>query len=177
MSAHTPPADISAYLEIRTSAPTSWSPDATKLLLSSDLSGTAQVHRLDLSADRSLPVDAEQLVPVTRFDEPIGAGYLPADPNGGAADRLLLATDVGGNERYQLFTAPDDPEASLRSPDDLEPLVLDPDHIHRPGGVTRDGRLLAYATNRGDGVARHEEWFEQMLPGSQFGRQTALDAF
>lgn len=36
---------------------------------------------------------------------------------------------------------------------------------------------VVFDANRGDGVARHEEWFEQMLPGSQFGRQTALDAF
>ena len=166
MTAHRAAADVRAYLQIRTSSPTSWSPDATKLLLSSDLPGTAQVHRLDLADDQHLPVAAEQLVPVTRFEEPIGAGYLPADPGGGDADVLLLATDVGGNERYQLFTAPDDPASPLTGPEDLDPLVLDPEHIHRPGGVSRDGRLLAYATNRGDGVA-FDTWVRDLATGAE----------
>jgi dipeptidyl aminopeptidase/acylaminoacyl peptidase len=166
MSSHHPPADISAYLEIRTSSPASWSPDASKLLISSDLPGSAQVHRLDLAAGQQLPVAAEHLVAVTRFDEPIGAGYLPADPGGGDTDVLLLATDVGGNERYQLFTAPDDPAAPLSGPEELDPLVLDPEHIHRPGGVSRDGRLLAYATNRGDGVA-FDTWVRDLATGAE----------
>ncbi len=168
MSAHPAPPDIRAYLEIRTSSPSSWSPDGRKLLVSSDLSGTSQVHRLDLDPQPSLPVPATQLIPLTRFEEPIGAGYLPsgrqaADASG---DVLLLATDVGGNERYQLFTTPDEPAAPLTGPDDLEPLVQDPDHIHRPGGVSRDGRFLAYATNRGDGVA-FDTWVRDLATGEE----------
>ena len=168
MSAHPAPPDIRAYLEIRTSSPSSWSPDGRKLLVSSDLSGTSQVHRLDLDPQPSLSVPATQLIPLTRFEEPIGAGYLPsgrqaADASG---DVLLLATDVGGNERYQLFTTPDEPAAPLTGPDDLEPLVQDPDHIHRPGGVSRDGRFLAYATNRGDGVA-FDTWVRDLATGEE----------
>jgi dipeptidyl aminopeptidase/acylaminoacyl peptidase len=77
-----------------------------------------------------------------------------------------VATDRGGNERYQLFTAPDDADAPLRGPDDLDPLVVDDEHIHRPGGVTRDGRLLAYATNRGDGVA-FDTWVRDLTTGEE----------
>ncbi|MCC5949489.1 MAG: S9 family peptidase [Nitriliruptoraceae bacterium] len=159
------PTDIRAYLEIRTASPSSWSPNGDKLLISSDLPGTAQVHRLDLG-QATLPVAAGDLSPVTRFAEPTGAGYLPADPFGQGEDRLLLATDVGGNERYQLFTATDAPAAPLTGPDDLEPLVVDPEHIHRPGGVSRDGRLLAYATNRGDGVA-FDTWVRDLVSGDE----------
>jgi hypothetical protein len=36
---------------------------------------------------------------------------------------------------------------------------------------------VVFDANRGDGVAKHEEWFEHMLPGSVFGRQTGLDAY
>jgi len=36
---------------------------------------------------------------------------------------------------------------------------------------------VVFDCNRGTGVAHHEEWFEQMLPGSSFGRQTGLDSF
>jgi dipeptidyl aminopeptidase/acylaminoacyl peptidase len=150
MSPQTP--DIRPYLEIRTASPTGWSRDGRKLLISSDLPGTAQVHRLDLDG-AELPVPAAALRRLTAFAEPIGAGYLPDDPTGAGRDRLLLATDRGGNERHQLFTADDDPATPYGGPDDLEPLVVDDEFIHRPGGVTRDGRMLAYATNRGDGVA------------------------
>jgi dipeptidyl aminopeptidase/acylaminoacyl peptidase len=159
------PADIRAYLEIRTAGPSGFSPDATRLLISSDLPGTAQVHRLDLTGVQ-FPVATEELERLTDFDEPIGAGYLPADPSGGDALRLLLATDRGGNERYQLYTAADDPDRPFRGPDDLDPLVVDEEHIHRPGGVTRDGRWLAYATNRGDGVA-FDTWVRDLLTGEE----------
>jgi dipeptidyl aminopeptidase/acylaminoacyl peptidase len=161
-----PTADIRTYLEIRTAGPSGWSPDASKLLVSSDLPGTAQVHRLDLGQDLQLPVQVGALRRLTAFDEPIGAGYLPADPTGEGRDRLLLAADRGGNERYQLFTAADDPAAPLAGPDDLDPLVVDDGFIHRPGGVTRDGRWLGYATNRGDGVA-FDTWVRDLATGEE----------
>jgi dipeptidyl aminopeptidase/acylaminoacyl peptidase len=157
--------DIRAYLEIRTSAPTGWSPDGRRLLISSNLPGTAQVHRLDLDAGE-LPVAAEDLVPVTRFSEPTGAGYLPENPTGDDADVLVLSSDDGGNERHQLYTAAVDPVEPYTSPEDLDPLVVDPDYIHRPGGVTRDGRWLAYATNRGDGVA-FDTWVRDLTTGDE----------
>jgi dipeptidyl aminopeptidase/acylaminoacyl peptidase len=158
--------DIRNYLEIRTAAPSSWSPDGTRLLISSDLPGTHQVHRLDLDDVEVLPSPAEELVQLTDFEEPVGAGYLPADPEGGDGHRLLLASDQGGNERHQLFTAPDEPDAPFQGPNDLSPLVIDEDHIHRPGGVTRDGRFLAYATNRGDGVA-FDTWVRDLATGDE----------
>jgi dipeptidyl aminopeptidase/acylaminoacyl peptidase len=158
-------ADIRPYLEIRTAGPSGWSPDGSKLLISSNLPGTSQVHRLDLAAV-DLPLAAEELVQLTDFEEPIGAGYLPADPTGEGRDRLLLATDRGGNERYQLYTAGDAPPEPLRGPDDLEPLVVDDEFIHRPGGVTRDGVRVAYATNRGDGVA-FDSWVRDLTTGDE----------
>jgi thermostable 8-oxoguanine DNA glycosylase len=36
---------------------------------------------------------------------------------------------------------------------------------------------VVFDANREDGVARHSEWFEHMLPGTPFGRQMALDAY
>jgi hypothetical protein len=36
---------------------------------------------------------------------------------------------------------------------------------------------VVFDANRGEGVARHEEWFEHMLPGTTFGRQMGLDAY
>jgi dipeptidyl aminopeptidase/acylaminoacyl peptidase len=165
MSRTPAPADVRAYLEIRSAGPTGWSPDGRHLLISSDLSGTSQVHRLDLG-DHELPVRVEELVPLTRFTEPTGAGYLPTDPTGADRDVLLLASDEGGNERHQLYTADAHPAAPYTEPADLEPLVVDPAYIHRPGGVTRAGDRLAYATNRGDGVA-FDTWVRDLTTGEE----------
>lgn len=157
--------DIRPYLEIRTAGPSSWSPDGSKLLISSDLPGTAQVHRLDFEG-AALPVEPASLRQLTAFTEPTGAGYLPTDPYGEGRDRLLVVSDVGGNERHQIYTAADDLDEPVAGPDDLDDLVVDPEFIHRPGGVSRDGRLIAYATNRGDGTA-FDTWVRDLTDGSE----------
>lgn len=123
--------DLRAYLEIRTAAPANFSPDGDALLVASNLSGTQQLYRV--------PRDGGGPEPVTDFAEPVGGAYLPT------GRRILVTMDAGGNERHQILALDDDGA-------NLERRVHDPDHIHRPGGVTRDGRLLAYASNRRDGV-------------------------
>lgn len=163
-TSHAHPSDIRAYLEIRTASPASWAPDGSALLISSDLPGTSQVHRLDLPA--GLPVPADRLTALTDFTEPVGAGYLPADPAGSGAHRLLVASDRGGNERHQLFTMPARPDAPATGPDELDPLVVDDEHIHRPGGVSRDGRWLAYSTNRANDVD-FDTWVRDLATGRE----------
>src|SRR5947209_19706080 len=119
------------YLEIRTAAPANFSPDGSKLLVQSNLTGTAQLY--------VTPAGGGELAQITNFDEPVGGAYLPTK------DELVLSMDVGGNERNQLSLMADDGSH-------LRPLVHDPDHIHRVGGVTRDGSLLAYASNSRNGT-------------------------
>ncbi|MBV8560821.1 MAG: PD40 domain-containing protein, partial [Acidimicrobiia bacterium] len=128
MSSHRPLRD---YLEIRSAAPANFSPDGTKLLVQSNLPGTAQLY--------VVPTAGGELRRVTDFDEPVGGAYLPT------TNELVLATDAGGNERTQLWLMADDGS-------DLRPFVHDPDHIHRLGGATRDGRLLAFASNARNGT-------------------------
>ena len=135
--------DIRAYLEIRTAGPAGFNHDGSKLLISSNLPGTSQVFRMD-QPSASLDVPLERLTQLTDEDEPVGAGYLPRQ------DRLLLAMDTGGNERHQLFTMGDEPLEPLGN-GRLTDLVVDPDYIHHPGGVSRDGHLLAYSSNRRTG--------------------------
>ncbi|HEX9888224.1 MAG TPA: S9 family peptidase [Nitriliruptorales bacterium] len=132
-------ADIRAYLEIRTAGASGFSPDGTKVLVSTNLPGTSQLYRLDRDGDG-------ELAQLTAFDEPVGGAYLPTE------DRLLLAMDAGGNERHQLYRMDDEVDAPVTSAAQLETLVEDHDHIHRSGGVTRDGRYLAYATNARNGT-------------------------
>jgi dipeptidyl aminopeptidase/acylaminoacyl peptidase len=117
-------ADLRTLLELRQAYPLAWSSDGTWLLVASDLSGTRQLYRL--------PVQGGELERLTSFAEPVEGQLLPDD-------RLLLEIDEGGNERTQLYL-------------EGEPLVADPRYIHRSPHVSRDGRLLAYSTNRRNGL-------------------------
>ncbi len=77
---------------------------------------------------------------LTDLAEPVSGSYLPV------GNRVLLQRDEGGNERLQLYLL--DPDAG----GEPEPLVVEPDLIHRAPSVSRDGSLLAYACNRRNGV-------------------------
>ncbi|HEX5175077.1 MAG TPA: S9 family peptidase [Gaiellaceae bacterium] len=116
--------DLRTLLELPQAYPRSWSSDGSWLLVACDLSGTRQLYRL--------PVDSGELEQLTSFAEPVDGQLLPDD-------RLLLEIDAGGNERGQLHLAG-------------EPLVVDPRFIHRTPHVSRDGKLLAYSTNRRNGL-------------------------
>lgn len=122
---------IEDFLEIRTASPSGFSADASKVLISSNLPGTSQLYRM--------PRTGGALEQVTDFEEPVGGTYLPS------SDRILLQMDEGGNERLQIYLVVDDG-------DGLEKVVYEPEHIHRVGGVTRDGKAIAYASNRRNGV-------------------------
>ena len=116
--------DLRTLLGLRQAFPLSWSSDGSWLLVASDLSGTRQLYRLPLAGG-----ELEQL---TNYPEPVDGQLLPDD-------RLLLQIDEGGNERTQLYL-------------EGEPLVVDQRFIHASAHVSRDGSLLAYSTNRRNGV-------------------------
>jgi dipeptidyl aminopeptidase/acylaminoacyl peptidase len=116
--------DLRTLLELRQAYPLSWSSDGSWLLVASDLSGTRQLYRL--------PVGGGDLEQLTSYAEPVDGQLLPDN-------RLLLEIDEGGNERTQLYL-------------DGKPLVVDPRYIHRTPHVSHDGALLAYATNRRNGL-------------------------
>jgi dipeptidyl aminopeptidase/acylaminoacyl peptidase len=116
--------DLRTLLELRQAYPLSWSSDGTWLLVASDLSGTRQLYRL--------AVEGGELEQLTNYAEPVDGQLLPDD-------RLLLEIDEGGNERTQLYLEGD-------------PLVVDPRYIHSSPHVSRDGSLLAYSTNRRNGL-------------------------
>jgi dipeptidyl aminopeptidase/acylaminoacyl peptidase len=101
------------------------------VLLVSNLTGTAQLYRVDAAGGDP--------VAITDYDEPVTGAYLPTSEN------LVVQMDEGGNERHQIYLLDDEGR-------DLRPLVHDPEHIHRVGGVTRDGTLVAYGANVRNGT-------------------------
>jgi dipeptidyl aminopeptidase/acylaminoacyl peptidase len=130
-------ATIREHLEARVALPASWSTGGERLLVASNLPGTMQLYELSTGGAAAGRRDGP-LVQLTAEDEPVFGRYLPG------SDQVLVQRDEGGNERYQLYL--------LGQHAKLEELVVDPAWMHVAGGASRDGRLLAYASNRRNGV-------------------------
>jgi len=109
-----------------------------RLLVRSDATGSFQLS--EIRADGTL-------VALTELPEPVAsARYLPG------ARQAVIEADAGGNERVQLFLLDLDREAPARSFQQLVPLTDDAAHGHHNAGVSPDGRLLAYTSNRDGGI-------------------------
>ncbi|TMK73612.1 MAG: S9 family peptidase [Actinobacteria bacterium] len=119
--------DLRALLELRTAAPADL--DEGSVLVRSDVPGTMQLFRATVRGG-----ELEQL---TDFPDPVEGMFVPG------TQRILVAHDEAGNEHTQL---------SLLEDGHLEPLVDDPDFVHREPHFSPDGSLLAYVTNRDNGV-------------------------
>jgi len=120
-------------LEMRTTAPVDFSDDGSVLLVSSNLGVTAQLYLQ--------PLRGGELTQLTDEPEPVGGFFLPG------SSRVLLQMDDRGNELDQLYLLDLAPGGAQP-----EPLVFEPEFFHRTPCASRDGRLLAYATNRRNGV-------------------------
>jgi dipeptidyl aminopeptidase/acylaminoacyl peptidase len=123
--------DLRALLEMRQASPLSFSQDGSRLLVGSDVPGTTQLHVVSVRGG-----ELEQL---TDFDDPVTGQLLPDG-------RILLEMDHDGNERTQLYLLDAEPGATP------EPLVVDPRFIHSSPRVGSAGTLVAYVTNRRNGV-------------------------
>jgi dipeptidyl aminopeptidase/acylaminoacyl peptidase len=130
MGAVTRVLDLRSLLELRSAVPAD--ADAETLLLRCDVPGTMQLFRMPLRDG-----EPEQL---TAFADPVEGRLVPG------TGRILLQHDDAGNERTQLSLLDARPGA------EPEPLVHDPAFVHREVRLSRDGSLLAYATNRDNGV-------------------------
>src|SRR5579875_439949 len=109
-----------------------------RLLVRSDVSGSFQLSELR---------EDGELVTLTELPEPVAsAQYVPG------TRRAVIEADAGGNERIQLFLLDLDRAAPVRSFEELSALTEDPGHGHHNAGISPDGRLLAYASNREDGI-------------------------
>jgi dipeptidyl aminopeptidase/acylaminoacyl peptidase len=85
------------------------------------------------------------VTPLTDLPSPCSGRYVPG------RRQVVVEHDEGGNESYQLslLDLTELPEAPV-GPDDLTPLVRDPEHLHVLLDVTRND--VVYCTNRRNGV-------------------------
>ena len=123
-------ASLRDLLEARIALPADLSADGETVLVSSNLTGTMQLYRL--------PSAGGPLERLTELHEPVVGTFVPG------SERVLLQMDEAGNERAQLYLL--DPGG------EPEPLVHDPRFIHATPCCSRDGRALAYSSNRRNGV-------------------------
>ena len=119
--------DLRALLELRTASPADL--DSDTVLIRCDVPGTMQLFRTTVRGG-----ELEQL---TDFQDPVEGRFVPG------TERVLVEHDEAGNEHTQL---------SLLEGGRLEQLVSDPSFVHRDPHFSADGSLLAYATNRDNGV-------------------------
>jgi dipeptidyl aminopeptidase/acylaminoacyl peptidase len=115
-------------LELRVALPAD--AGATHALVQANPTGTLQLYRV--------PLGGGPLERLTDEAEPVAGRFLPG------GERIVASMDAGGNERRQLYL--------LEPGGALQPLVVDPEFNHWSPQPSPDGRLVAYACNRRNGV-------------------------
>jgi dipeptidyl aminopeptidase/acylaminoacyl peptidase len=129
---------IEQFLNIRSAAGASFSPDSRYVAFLTNITGVAQLWQV--------PIDGGWPTQLTFTSESVrGAAYCPT------RHELVFSMDVGGNERNQLFV--------LRGLDGgmnhelgegwfSTDISRDPKAVHNFGGWSHDGRRIAFSANR-----------------------------
>ncbi len=141
-------ARLQQYLETRTATVQDVSDDGEALLVTTRFANTAQVHRI------ASPLgDRHQ---VTFGDEPVlGASFVPGDDSA-----VLVQSDVGGNENYQLYRFDLGTGRST--------LITDGTHRQMEFLWSRDGSRLAYVSNARNGTDMDIWMSDGQGPGELF---------
>ncbi len=108
------------------------------VLVRSDESGTMQLGLLSGSET--------ELRPVTALDRPVGRAVFV-----GTGSQVVVEIDQGGDECHQLYLL-DALGGPYETMDQLRALTEDPRYGHHICGVSPDGKLLTYLSNRANGV-------------------------
>jgi dipeptidyl aminopeptidase/acylaminoacyl peptidase len=146
--------EFARYLRIRAAYAPTFSPDGRRLAFLTDITGVPQVW--EVRADGGPPSWPEQL---TFRDERVSsAHYSPT----GEPDLLVYGSDVGGNEKTQLFLLSGSGEARAE-----RDLTGSPDAIHYFGAFSpaNSGSRIAYTATRRNGT--DFDVFVQDLPDGE----------
>jgi dipeptidyl aminopeptidase/acylaminoacyl peptidase len=164
----TAPTDFVRYLNVRSASGVSFAPDGHRVTFLTDITGIAEVWSVAVTTGNVTTAEnqrealpwPEQLT--FGGERIVGASFSPV------ADRLIVGSDVGGNERTQLFLLSGDDAATGTT---LTPLTSQPDAIHVFGswhedgsassGWSPDGARIVYANNARD--ARFFDVYERAV--------------
>jgi dipeptidyl aminopeptidase/acylaminoacyl peptidase len=133
--------------------------DAGRVLIRSDATGTFQLSELDRRSGAAPATGTPPLRPLTALREAVTGFYLPG------ARRMVIAVDSGGDERPQLYLVDLDAPA-LRDLSAATALTSDGRYAHIPAGVSPDGTLVAFVSNRRNGVD-FDVWIADLRRGEQ----------
>src|SRR6266478_8163779 len=134
------------YLNVRSAYGASFSPDDGHLSFLTDITGVAEVWDVPIDIHSPDPSWPDQLT--FRGERVASAAFSPTD------DTLLVAADVGGNERTQLYTLSADGST-------FTALTSKPDSIYQFGRWSPDGRRITYSSNERD--ARYFDVYEHFM--------------
>ena len=146
--------DFARYLNIRSATAPRLSPDGTTVSFLSDITGNQQVWRVS-ALPEAVPHWPEQL---TFFADKVWD--IHGTP---AVDHLVATSDVGGNERQQLYLiAVDRPAAQgdSNSVHNVRRLTADDEAIHRFGAFSANGREIVYTANARNGTDFDPYWMD-----------------
>ncbi|GLV56623.1 peptidase S9 [Dictyobacter sp. S3.2.2.5] len=138
------------YLNVRTAFGPHFSPDGQKLSFLTNITGVAEVWSVDLNMQAATPSWPEQLT--FRGERVSGAVYAPHE------DTILVAGDIGGNERAQLFLLAGDGSR-------LTALTSNLEVMHIFGDWSPDGRYITYSSNERD--ARYFDIYEMEIASGE----------
>ncbi len=170
---------FSRYLNIRSAHSPVLSPDGRRLAFLSDITGSVQAWSVRVDEPTALDGSASQPDKLawphqlTFFEDKVWELH-----GAGVVDKLIAVSDVGGNERQQLYLI----EFEGRAPDEVHTvrrLTTNDDAIHRFGAWSRDGRRVLYTSNARNNVdfdlyqVEVETGKSQLLHESQGNRSVA----
>ena len=140
--------------------PSAWLADvgtddgADVVLVRSNRTGTAQLYEWREDGD---------LRQLTDLDQPVGAARYVAHQR-----RAVIEVDHGGDERHQLYLVDLDAASTggPRTRDQLVALTGDPRFAHQLAGVSADGAVIAFLSNRRNGVD-FDCWVRDLATGTE----------
>jgi dipeptidyl aminopeptidase/acylaminoacyl peptidase len=138
------------YLNVRTAFGPSFSPDGKTLSFLTNITGVAEVWSVPFEPQQLSPRWPEQLT--FRGERVSGAIYAPN------TDTLLVAGDIGGNERTQFFLLKADGSQ-------LTALTSKLEVMHLFGGWSPDGSRITYSSNERD--ARYFDVYEYTIASGE----------
>lgn len=143
--------DFARYLNIRSAIMPAMAPNGNRIAFLADMTGVYQLW--SVAAPGVAPADPAAYWPVqlTFFTDKVWE--LHAAP---AADHLIAVSDVGGNERQQLYLV----TGYGNGAHDVRRLTSDDRAIHRFGAFSSDGRQIAYTSNARNHVDFDPYWMD-----------------
>lgn len=141
------------YLNIRTAHGPSFSPDAQQVSFLSDITGVPEVWITPADVQATHSFWPDQLT--FRGERVASATFSPQQ------NVLLVAGDLGGNEREQLYLL-------LADGSEFTALTAKPDVMHLFGGWSPDGTRITYSSNERD--ARYFDVYERNIKNGQTHR-------